>query len=68
MSSSLGALPAPEAFLLAGALTSLVFVLWLLYMASSITRNVRLIRLQLERLNNTLDHRGTDHSSGVLGL
>ena len=68
MSSSLTALLSPELLMLAGSVTLFVVVLWLLYLASSITRNVRLIRRQLERLNDTLDHRGTDHASGVLGL
>ena len=68
MSSSLAALLAPEALLVAGVVVSLVVVIWLLYLASSITRNVRLMRRQLERLNDTLDHRGPDKGSGVLGL
>jgi len=44
--------------------TALVLFLWLPYMAWSLTRNVRAIRVQLERLNDILERQSSSQSSG----
>lgn len=55
-------------FVALGWAISLVLLAWLPYMAWSATRNIRQIRIQLERLNDTLEGKMTITKSGPLGL
>jgi len=55
-------------FVLVGWLVGFLLAFWLPYMAWSVTRNIRQIRQQLERLNDTLESKMTITKSGPLGL
>jgi hypothetical protein len=62
-------LGAPAAIVVAiGWISGLLLVVWMPYMAWSVTRNIRHIRIQLERLNNTLESRTEGPRAGTLGL
>lgn len=47
---------------------ALVLSFWLPYMAWSATRNIRQIRQQLERLNDTLDSRAPSSPTNRFGV
>jgi hypothetical protein len=55
-------------FMQAGLIFAMLLAFWLPYMAWSATRNIRQIRQQLERLNDTLESKMTITKSGPLGL
>jgi hypothetical protein len=55
-------------FMQVGFIFAMLLCFWLPYMAWSATRNIRQIRQQLERLNDTLESKMTITKSGPLGL
>ena len=59
---------AGQVFLALALLTAFVLYLWLPYMAWSATRNIRQIRIQLERLNDILEASPRGARSGPLGI
>ena len=44
------------------------WVIWWCYLCVSALRNIKLIRLQFERLNDNLEARGTPARTGTFGL
>jgi hypothetical protein len=55
-------------FIAVGFAAGLFLVVWLPYMAWSVTRNIRQIRVQLERLNDTLERSSSPSRPGTLGI
>jgi hypothetical protein len=70
MTELIGAILGASGVLIVGVgwALALVLVAWMPYMAWSVTRNIRQIRMQLERLNDTLESRLSADRPGILGI